>query len=79
MNGTDSLGNTYVTNLNENVTLNGISSNNEVFIINDVTIFRMISKAGAPDFMVRRVAHLTINANGVVTIDRIDFITNCPE
>jgi hypothetical protein len=76
--GTGSLGNTYLTMLNENVAFNGYLSNG-AFIINDVTIFRMISKNGAHDFMVRRVAHLTINANGVVTLDRIDFTTNCPE
>ncbi len=78
LNGTGSLGNTYVTNLNENVTLNGIESNNGVFIINDVTIFRMISTGGAPDFFLRRVAHLTVNPDGVVTVDRIDFFVNCP-
>jgi hypothetical protein len=77
LNGTGSLGNTYVTNLNENVTLNGISSNNGVFIIDDVTVFRMISKSGAPNFIVRRIAHLTVNANGTVTVDRIDFETTC--
>ncbi len=77
LNGTGSLGNTYVTNVNENITLNGISSNNGVFIINDVTVFRMISKGSAPDFMVRRIAHLTVNSNGTVTVDRVDFDVIC--
>ena len=63
--GTGSLGNTYATHLNENVTLNG-SSKNGTFIINDVTIFRMISKGGAPNFIVRRIAQLTVTANGEV-------------
>jgi hypothetical protein len=79
LNGTGSLGNTYVTNVNENITLNGIASNNGVFIIKDITIFRMISKGSAPDFFLRRVANLTINSNGTVTADRIDFFVNCPE
>lgn len=77
--GTGSLGNNYVVNVNENVTLNGISSNNGVFIINDVTIFRMISKGKAPNFIVRRNAHLTVTANGTVTVDRVDFTVTCPE
>ncbi len=75
--GTGSLGNTYITNLNENVAFNGFLSSNGAFIINDVTIFRMISKGGAPDFIVRRIAHLTVNANGTVTVDRVDFETFC--
>ena len=76
--GTGSLGNTYLTMLNENVAFNGYLSGG-TFIINDVTIFRMISKGTAPDFFLRRVAHLTINPNGVVTVDRIDFFVNCAE
>jgi hypothetical protein len=76
--GTGSLGNTYLTNLNENVTLNGISSVNGVFIINDVTVFRLISKGGAANFMVRRIAHLTINAVGIVTVNKIDLEASCP-
>ena len=76
--GTGSLGNTYVTNVNENVTLNGIPFGTGLFIIEDISIFRMVSTNGAPDFTVRRNAHLTVNANGVVTVDRIDFTTNCP-
>jgi hypothetical protein len=77
--GIGSLGNTYITNLNENIILNGISSNNGVFIIEDVTIFRMTSKGNAPDLFMRRVAHLTINSNGTVTADKIDLFINCPE
>ena len=75
--GTGNLGNTYNTNLNENIILNGISSKNGVFIINDVTIFRMVSVGEAPNFMVRRIAHLTVTSNGTVTVDRIDFETFC--
>jgi hypothetical protein len=78
LHGTGSLGNAYLTNLNENVTLNGISSVNGVFIIDDVTVFRMISTNGAANFMVRRIAHLTITANGIVTVNRIDLETSCP-
>lgn len=74
--GTGSLGNTYLTHLNENIILNG-SKSNETFIINDVTIFRMTTKGGAPNFFVRRIAHLTVTADGVVTVDRIDFETFC--
>ena len=70
--GTGSLGNTYVTNVNENITLNGLTSNNGVFIINDVTMFRMISLGGATNFIFRRNAHLTVNASGVVTVDRVE-------
>lgn len=77
LNGTGSLGNTYDTNLNENVALNGLSSSNGVFVINDVTVFRMISKRGAPNFMVRRIAHLTVTPNGTVTVDRVDFDVLC--
>lgn len=76
--GTGSLGNTYLTSLNENVTLNGISSVNGMFIINDVTVFRLITKGGAANFMVRRIAHLTINAVGIVTVDKIDLEASCP-
>ena len=68
---TGSLGNAYVTNLNENITLNGLASNNGVFIINDVTMLRMISRSGTVNFIFRRNAHLTVNANGVVTVDRV--------
>jgi hypothetical protein len=74
--GTGSLGNSYVTNINENIALNG-SFNNGAFVIDDVTIFRMISKGGAPNFIVRRIAHLTITADGVITVDRVDFSTIC--
>jgi hypothetical protein len=76
--GTGSLGNSYVTNVNENIALNG-NFPGGTFIINDVTIFRMVSKSGAPDFFLRRVAHLTINANGVVTVGRVDFFAPCAE
>jgi len=75
--GTGSLGNVYITTLNENVTLNGLTANNGVFVIDDVTIFRMISKRGDTNFKVRRVAHLTVNSNGTVTVDRIDFDVIC--
>ena len=75
--GTGSLGNNYITNLNENVTLNGIPFGPGLFIIEDITIFRMVSTNGAPNFTVRRNAHLTVDANGVVTVDRVDFEVLC--
>jgi len=75
--GTGSLGNKYVTNLNENVTLNGIPNGNGLFVIEDITIFRMVSSGGTPNFTVRRNAHLTVTANGEVTVDRIDFDVLC--
>lgn len=76
--GTGNFGNTYITTINENIILNGIESTSGVFIINDVTVFRMISKDGTADFMLRRIAHLTVTPNGDVTVDRIDFETTCP-
>ena len=37
--------------------------------------FRMTSMDEAPDFIVRRIAHLTVNGDGTVTVDRVDFET----
>ena len=75
--GTGSLGNAYVSNQNENVALNGIPFGAGLFVIEDITFFRMVSTSGAPDFTVRRNAHLTVTANGVVTVDRVDFEVTC--
>ena len=75
--GIGSLDNTYISNSNENVALNGIPNGSGLFIIEDVTIFRMISTSGAPDFNIRRNAHLTVNANVVVTVDKVDFDVIC--
>jgi type 1 fimbria pilin len=72
--GTGSLGNRYVTQLNENVAFNGYLSSS-TFVINDVTNFRMTSLGAAPDFVVQRNAHLTVTPDGIVTVDRIDFTT----
>lgn len=74
--GVGSLGNRYITNVNENVAFNGLMSNG-AFVINDITVFRMISQGGTPNFYVRRNAHLTVTPNGVVTVDRVDFTTSC--
>jgi hypothetical protein len=74
--GIGNLGNRYITNVNENVTFNGLMSNGS-FVINDITVFRMVSQGGAPNFYVSRNAHLTVTPNGVVTVDRVDFITSC--
>lgn len=75
--GIGTLGNSYVTNLNENVTLNGIPFGNGSFIMEDITIFRMVSTGGTTNFTVRRNAHLTVNANGVVTVTKLDFEVIC--
>jgi hypothetical protein len=75
--GIGSLGNTYISNVNDNVAFNGIPDNGGLFIIEDILIVNAISKNGAPNFSIRRNAHLTINANGVVTVDKIDFEILC--
>jgi hypothetical protein len=74
--GTGSLGNRYVTQLNENVAFNGYLSSS-TFVIDDVTNFRMTSAGAAPNFVVQRIAHLTVTPDGIVTVDRIDFTVYC--
>ncbi|MDB4871093.1 MAG: hypothetical protein JWL97_2097 [Gemmatimonadales bacterium] len=74
--GTGSLGNRYVTQVNENVAFNGYLSSS-TFVINDVTNFRMTSAGAAPNLDFRRIAHLTVTPDGVVTVDRIDFTGPC--
>ena len=74
--GTGSLGNRYVTQLNENVAFNGYLSSS-TFVIDDVTNFRMTSAGAAPNFVVQRIAHLTVTPDGIVTVDRIDFTVTC--
>jgi hypothetical protein len=74
--GTGSLGNRYVTQVNENIAFNGLLSNG-AFVINDVTNFRMTSAGAAPDLVFQRNAHLTVTPGGIVTVDRVDFTGPC--
>ena len=75
--GAGSFGNSYFTNIQDNVAFNGYLSDG-AFKISDVSFTNMISKSGATNLILRRVAQLTVNANGVVTIDSIVFTTSCP-
>ena len=75
--GKGSFGNTYANNINGHLATSQ-STSNELFIIESSYIFRLISKGGAPDLIVKRIGHLTINANGVITSNNSQYTIICP-
>ena len=75
--GVGNQGNTYNVlvnqNAHENVSLSGNGQGNT----NVVTTLRFISKGSAPNFILRETFHITVNANGDVTVIRDDSSADC--
>ena len=74
--GTGDQGNDYVVNLNVNVHSN-FSLVNGSWTYNAVQSFNVISKGGAPNFVLKTSFKITVNANGDVTVVRGDFSAEC--
>ena len=72
----DDQGNTYNAILNENQTFTG-SFNNGQLIVNDVVHVLFISKGLAPNYTQRFSFHITLNANGTITVVRGDASIEC--
>lgn len=77
VNGVGNQGNTYNIlvnqNAHENVSLNGDGQRNT----NVVTTLNFISKGLAPNFIIIETFHISINANGDVTVIRGDSSADC--
>jgi hypothetical protein len=71
--GTGSLGNEYEGNQEDNGPLNG-----RVAMVQTLPFtFSEIGKGSAPNFEVHALQHITINANGIVTVFVSNFTSSC--
>jgi hypothetical protein len=71
--GTGSLGNSYEGNQEVNNPFNGRVGVEQTFGLT----FSEISKGSAPNFEVHILQHITVNANGTVTVFFSNFSANC--
>jgi hypothetical protein len=71
--GTGSLGNSYEGNQEDNNPFNGRVGVEQTFGLT----FSEISKGSAPNFEVHILQHITVNANGTVTVFFSNFSANC--
>ena len=74
--GTGDQGNTYVANIQANVPLNGSLTNGQ-FTFTETINVPVISKGGAPNFVMHVLNHLTINAKGDVTSFTEEISSDC--
>jgi hypothetical protein len=71
--GTGSLGNSYEGNQEDNNPFNAKVGLESTFGLT----FSEISKGSAPNFEVHILQHITVNANGTVTVSFSNFTANC--
>lgn len=70
---TGSLGNEYEGNQEDNNPINGRVGMEQTFVLT----FSEISKGSAPNFEVHVLQHITVNANGTVTVFISHLTSNC--
>jgi len=71
--GTGSLGNSYEGNQEDNNPINGRVGLEQTFGLT----FSEISEGSAPNFEMHVLEHITVNANGTVTVFFSNFTSNC--